>query len=175
MEFKVLEEKDIDINILDNFNRFQETKFMYKDNEIIENHFIDDWTLQDKRNRALSLINTVKDGGIVVGVFENNNLIGFGKIPNKFLGEKNEYLELDSFHVSKEYRNKGIGKKLFLMLAKLAKEKGAKKLYIGAHPSIETQAFYRKMGCVPAKEIIREIYDREPLDIQLEFDLSNLI
>ncbi|KAF2956856.1 GNAT family N-acetyltransferase [Marinitoga sp. 38H-ov] len=172
MEFKILTENDIHENLLDDFNRYQETTLVYRDEKIIEDHFIDNWTLEDKRNRAISLKETVKNGGIVVGVFENNKLIGFGKIPNKCFAK--DYLELDSFHITKEYRNKGIGKKLFYLLAKLAKEKGAKKLYIGAHPSVETQSFYRKIGCFPSKEIIREIYEREPLDIQLEFDLSNL-
>lgn len=48
---------------------------------------------------------------------------------------------------------------------------GAKKLYIAAHPAEETQKFYKSVGCLPAIEVNREIYDKEPLDIQLEFEL----
>ena len=48
-------------------------------------------------------------------------------------------------------RGNGIGKKLFLEAKQWAKQRGAKKLYISAHSSVESQAFYKAMGCVEAK------------------------
>ncbi len=81
-------------------------------------------------------------------------------------------MEMSFMHISKEYRHKGLGQKLFNFACKSALALGATKLYIGSHPAYETQLFYNKMGCVDAIEINQEIYNREPLDRQLEYVLS---
>ena len=47
----------------------------------------------------------------------------------------------------------------------------AKKLYISAHPSQETQAFYHTLGCVEAKEYNEEIAATDSGDCQLEYVL----
>ena len=52
-----------------------------------------------------------------------------------------------------------------------AKELGAKKLYISAHSSKESQEAYRRLGCVEAVEVNREIAENEPFDIQMEYQL----
>jgi len=65
-------------------------------------------------------------------------------------------------------RGKGIGKTLFQLSKEWAKEHGAKKLYIAAHPAIESQAFYKAMGCVEALEYSPTHVEKEPLDCQLE-------
>lgn len=51
------------------------------------------------------------------------------------------------------------------------KESGAKKLYISAHSSEETQAFYKALGCVEAKEYNSKLVAEEPCDCQLEYSL----
>ena len=64
----------------------------------------------------------------------------------------------------------GIGKKLFGICVEKAKTKGAKKLYISAHFSEETQSFYKKMGCVDAIYVGKDISEYHPgEDRQLEF------
>jgi len=65
----------------------------------------------------------------------------------------------------------GIGKRLFSLICRKAKEMGAKKLYISAHSSQETQAFYKTMGCIEAVEYNDELVAREPCDCQLEYKL----
>lgn len=75
-------------------------------------------------------------------------------------------------HVSNEYRHKGIGKKLFAFSVAAAKKLGAEKMYISTHSSQESQVFYRAMGCVHAEEIVPELVEAEPFDIQLEYVLS---
>lgn len=84
------------------------------------------------------------------------------------MGIHKQYLWLDMLHVSYEYRKKGIGRKLFDMTANAAKKLGAKKLYISAHSSQESQAFYRAVGCVNAEEIIPELFEAEPYDVHME-------
>ena len=73
--------------------------------------------------------------------------------------------------MSKPYRRRGIGKELFKLACKTAKEVGAKKLYISAHSSKESQAAYRKLGCIEATEINQVIAENEPYDVQMEFVL----
>lgn len=75
------------------------------------------------------------------------------------------FTELPYIHVSQEYRRKGIGKTLFSMCCDLAKQMNASKLYIAAHSSVESQSFYRALGCILAKEINDDILAKEPLDL----------
>jgi hypothetical protein len=65
----------------------------------------------------------------------------------------------------------GVGRKLFEKAAEVARGYGAKKLYISAHSSKESQAVYKALGCVHAEEIIPWIADEEPFDVQLEYVL----
>ena len=65
-------------------------------------------------------------------------------------------------------RGRGIGKALFHAAGAWAKENGARKLYISAHSAVESQAFYKAMGCVEAQVYQKEHVEREPYDCQLE-------
>ena len=60
-----------------------------------------------------------------------------------------------------------VSNELFAPACKTAKEIGAKKLYISAHSSKESQAAYRKLGCIEATEINQVIAENEPYDIPL--------
>ncbi|MGN0998888.1 MAG: GNAT family N-acetyltransferase, partial [Faecousia sp.] len=71
-------------------------------------------------------------------------------------------------HVSQECRGRGIGRKLMEASKDWAKGRGAQKLYISAHSSVESQAFYRAMGCREAEEYNRASVEKEPCDCQLE-------
>ena len=56
-------------------------------------------------------------------------------------------------------------------MSEWAKQKGAKKLYISAHSAVESQAFYKSMGCVEAEVYNKKHVEDEPYDCQLECDL----
>jgi len=157
------------------FKRYQKTsKVVYiNDNEVYtkDDCFVDDWDEQKKKQLLVYLQNAFKHGAIVIAAYKKHDIVGFGCVENKLIGKRKEYLEFSYLHISYKYRNKGIGKRIFLMCCDSAKKIGAKKIYIGAHPSIETQSFYKSLGCELASEIINEIYEKEPLDIQLEYKL----
>lgn len=108
----------------------------------------------------------------MAGAFLDGRLVGFGSLESAFFGSNNQYLEMTFMHVSREMRGSGIGKQLFALCTRDAKSRGVKKLHISGHPSLEAQAFYESLGCVPASEINEEVYAREPLDTQLEFILD---
>ena len=40
-----------------------------------------------------------------------------------------------------------------------------------AHSAIETQRFYRSLGCVDAAQPLQKHVEAEPFDCQLEYDL----
>ena len=104
------------------------------------------------------LKDTLINGGTAFGCFEKDLLIGYGTVNKEFIGKKEPYAVLDQLFVSKNQRGKGIGKTLFLMCAKQAKEYGAVKLFLCSASAENTIAFYKKVGCVPATERNEQLY-----------------
>ena len=88
------------------------------------------------------------------------------------LDTKKQYADLSCIHVSQDVRRMGIGSRLFENVIIFAKKLGAEKLYISAHSAVETQSFYKAMGCVEAAEYIKEHTQKEPFDCQLEYYLE---
>lgn len=88
------------------------------------------------------------------------------------IGSARQYMDLSSIHVSEDARGQGIGRELFMAAKHFARERKAEKLYISAHSAVESQAFYRKMGCTEAKEYNREHVEKEPYDCQLECEAA---
>ena len=129
--------------------------------------FIDDWTEADYQVLISCLKNTLKSGGFVYAAFDKHKVKGFVSVESVLFGGEQKYLDLTSIHVSEDMRGLGIGKKLFLLAKKWAKDHGAAKLYISAHSSVESQNFYKKMGCVEA-----ELYNQQ--HVQAEPGLSTL-
>ncbi|MGP4070855.1 GNAT family N-acetyltransferase [Halobacillus sp. B29] len=170
-----LKVQDINPAMLDSFERYQKT-----DSVLVEcnggfyekcDRFEDNWSINHKRDIVRHFSQVIANGGSVLLVEDNNEIIGFAVIESVEFGETAVYRELSYFHINQKHRGKGIGKELFAKVREVAKEMGAEKLYIGAHPSIETQNFYMKRGCILAEEINQEIYRREPRDLQLEIKL----
>lgn len=130
--------------------------------------FIDDWTDGDYEFLVKCLKHTIASGGVVYGAFADGRLKGFASVEPGLFGEEHNYLDLSSIHVSEDLRGAGIGKCLFAAAKEWAREQGARKLYISAHSSVETQAFYKAMGCVEAKWQHPGHVEQEPFDCQLE-------
>lgn len=134
--------------------------------------FIDDWTPQDYAVLIACLKETLRTGGLVYGAFDGGRLKGFVAVLPEIFGGENRYMDLAALHVSEELRNQGVGSTLFHAAKQWAKERGAQKLYISAHSAVESQAFYRKMGCIEAQWYHPEHVEAEPFDCQLEAELS---
>ena len=114
-------------------------------------------------------LKTIVEGGKAFGCFEKDVLVGYVTINSDIFGVYSKQILLDQLFVSQNYRNKGIGKKLFGFCIFQAKRWGADKLYLCAGSSENTIAFYKKIGCVNAVEINQELYEEDPNDIQLEY------
>ena len=68
-------------------------------------------------------------------------------------------------------RGCGIGTRLFHLAAGWALAMGGQKLYIAANPAVESQFFYRALGCTDAMEPNEEHVKSGPADRQMEYVL----
>jgi len=175
MEIRELFYEDMKEDMLDGFNRYQEVTQCWRRESglwvLKDIFYIDDWNSDEKIQRINSMKNDMQNGSRFFACFINRELAGFSHLRTSLFGKHNEYMNLDKIHASKDYRNAGIGKELFKTTCAAAKQMGAKKLYISAHSALEPMAFYRKLGCIDAVEINKELADDEPFDCQLEYVL----
>ena len=175
IQYRTLRADELCRELFRDFIRHQVvTKCWRRDNGawvVKDDPFIDDWTDADYQTLVACLKNTVQTGGVVYAAFADGVLKGFASVEADFFGRERQYLDLTSIHVSEDMRGRGVGRSLFQLAKEWAKGKGAKKLYISAHSAVESQAFYRAMGCVEAKEYNQQHVDAEPFDCQLECEL----
>lgn len=162
-------------NSLDDFIRHQEVKKSWrKINDVfvlVKNEYVEDWSLEKRREVAGEILSGISDGGVGFGAFCDGRVVGYVFLSERLFGSNYQYMEIKLFHVSEPFRRRGIGKELFKLICAEAKKTGAKKLYISAHPSEESQEAYRSLGCIDAMEVDKEIAENEPYDIQMECQL----
>lgn len=172
MEYRSLREDEICRELFAGFIRRQVvTKCWRRENGewvIRDDPFIDDWTEGEYQILVRCLRNTVSTGGFVFAAFCDGVLKGFASVESALFGEEQGYLDLSYIHVSEDMRGQGIGKELFLAAKDWARAHGGRKLYISAHSAVESQAFYRAMGCVEAEKYHQGHVEAEPYDCQLE-------
>lgn len=175
IEYRKLCKEEINRELFRNFIRHQKvTDCWRKENDkwvIKSDPFIDDWTEDEYQILITCLKNTIATDGFVYGAFCDDDLKGFVSVETGLFGGKQKYLDLSSIHVSEDMRGQGIGKSLFLAAKAWASEKGARKLYISAHSAVESQAFYKAMGCVEAQVYNQKHVEEEPYDCQLECEI----
>lgn len=175
IEYRILQEQEIDRGLFRAFVRRQVVdQCLRREHDVWvvrSDPFIDDWTEEEYRLLIDCLRNTARTGGFVCGAFANGELKGFASVESERFGCENQYLDLSSLHVSEDMRRNGIGKTLFLAAADWARKQGAEKLYISSHSAVESQAFYRSLGCADAVEYNRKHVEAEPYDRQLEYVL----
>jgi len=111
-------------------------------------------------------------GGWFYGLFEDKRLIGAAVLESRFIGKSKDQLQLKFLHISRPYRGRGLGRRLFALAALEAHRRGARRLYISATPSEHTIGFYVAMGCRVAPERDPDLFALEPQDIHLEYDLK---
>ncbi len=127
--------------------------------------FTEEWGESDYLAIADEIKTILESGGRCAAAFESDALVGFAYISNE---EYLDYAILVCMQVSEPYRGRGLGRLLFGRCKDFAREKGKRRLYISAHSSVESQAFYMKMGCVDAEHVHARLAELEPGDRQLE-------
>lgn len=171
-----IQEKDLKIELFSDFNRFQDVKKAWRKEAgewvLKDICFQEHWSGEDYLYLIECLKGTIAKKGKVYGAFENKKLVGFASVEREPFGSGKQYVQLTSLHVTFEKRGTGIGKQLYEAALSAAAGFGAKKLYISAHSAQETQAFYKAMGCVEAKEYDQKAVELEPCDCQLECEIK---
>lgn len=172
LEYRDITLEELNMDLFSDFIRRQVvTKVWRRENDewvIKEEPFIDDWSQEDYAFGIFCIRNTVKTGGLLYGAFSDGKLKGFVSVESELFGGEQKYLDLTSIHVSADMRGNGIGRQLFQKAKEWAKAHSAEKLYISSHSAVESQAFYKSMGCVEAELYNKEHIEKEPFDIQLE-------
>lgn len=175
MEYRELKAEEINRELFSGFNRRQiVTDCVRRENgkwTIKSDPFIDDWSEEDLEFGIGCWRNTVSSGGFVYGAFADGVLKGFVSVEAGLFGGEHKYLDLSSLHISADMRRKGTGRVLFNAACDWARAHGARKLYISSHSAVETQRFYKAMGCTEAALYNKEHVEKEPFDIQLEYRL----
>ena len=130
------------------------------------------WPPGDREHTTHFLRECYDHGGWCYGLFDDGQLIGVAMLEHRFIGQSADMLQLVFLHVSRDYRDQGLGRQLFLRAAEVAREHGARRMYISATPSEHTIHFYRGLGCALSPEPDPALLTLEPDDIHLEFALQ---
>lgn len=172
VEYRPLREEDICRGLFAAFRRRQVVTRCWRriggQWVIRDDPFIDDWGEADYAVLVDCLRRTCRLGGLVLGAFLAGALKGFVSVEAAPLGTRGQYRDMTSLHVSEDCRGQGIGRELMLRACHWARAQGGQKLYISAHSAVESQAFYRAMGCVEAQEPLSTHVQAEPFDCQME-------
>ncbi len=176
IHYEKLNEENFHACSLDDFVRHQQIRECWRNVEgkwmLVPLSFEENWSVEQCRKIAAEVAAHMEKDQTAVGAFDKEKVIGFITVSHNLFGNTAKYAELVCFQVSEPYRGMGIGKALFYRACEEAKGLGADKLYISAHSSKESQAAYKALGCVPAKEINRKLAEEEPCDVQMEYSLT---
>jgi len=152
---------------IDIIYEFQNEKMI----EIQAGHECPTWTKEMMDEIQERFIYEINHGGMAIGAFDGERLIGFGVLAHKFRGSDLNKLQVDLMYVTRDYRRQGIGTQIFSQLSKEARRRGAKHLYISSTETRSAVSFYRNNGSKITTEIDEELFDKEPKDIHMEVEL----
>ncbi len=79
---------------------------------------------------------------------------------------------LATLHVSRTHRRRGVASALWEAGVALAREAGARSLYVSATPTGSAVGFYLGRGCQLADPVHLELFANEPEDIHLIYALD---
>ena len=129
------------------------------------------WRPDAVEKETAVLLDCFDRGGTFLGVFDAEALIGMSVLESARVGRAGDQMQLAYLYVSRAYRGRGVGMQLFEAAVSLAREAGAKALYVSATPTENTVDFYLNRGCVLAPEPDARLLAAEPDDIHLLYPL----
>lgn len=107
-------------------------------------------------------------GARFFAAFDGDRLAGLSVLDLLPRGERGDLLQLAFMHVGRDYRDRGVGRRLFEQARTAARERGARGMYISATPSEHTVRFYQRCGATLLVAPDPELFALEPEDIHLE-------
>jgi len=178
--------EDLHVHMMDEFDRHQEiTRIVRKNGRVqkLRKPRVEDWAAGFTKGSISNFIYHVYFrqyfGGEpkVFAAFRGNQVVGFAHW--RFMedlklkrSKQTTFAILDRLFVSQECRRMGLGRQLFDLCAQAARAEGAPMLYISTEPAVETQAFYRSLGCVKTKTDLGPVMRAPKHDIPLEYSLT---
>ncbi len=166
LEIKLIDSNNFTRDSLKGFRRYQEVKNVYRlqngNLTLVYNPFTEDWDAA----RLIEKAEEILSGQFVTYcAYEGDHVVGeIMLIPKPNKGR----LIIDSFHVSMDYRRRGIGRALFEAARQEALKRGAHALYASCCSSEETINFYIAMGFRLCSDPIASLAEAEPYDLQME-------
>lgn len=165
-EIKQVDRSNFTESSMDSFDRYQEVKkvFRMENGRLVLKKlpFTETWSPERRREKAIEILSGEY---ITYCAFDGDTVVG----EIMLLPELNENrLIIDSFHVSRDYRRHGIGRRLIETARDYAKSRGAVALYASCCSAEETIRFYSAMGFEPSERPIPGCVKDEPFDIQME-------
>ena len=166
LEIKLIDSNNFTRDSLKDFRRYQEVKNVYRlqngNLTLVYNPFTEDWDAA----RLIEKAEEILSGRYVTYcAYEGNQVVGeIMLIPKPNKGR----LIIDSFHVSRDYRHRGIGRALFEAARQEALKMGAHALYASCCSSEETINFYTAMGFRLSSDPIPSLAEAESYDLQME-------
>ena len=169
IEIKLVDTGNFTESSMDSFDRFQEVRNIYRIENgrlVLKNHpFTESWSFERRREKAAEILS---GRYVTFCAFDGDTVVG----EIMLIPELNMYrLIIDSFHVSRDCRRSGIGRRMIETVKDYAKNRGAEALYASCCSSEETITFYMAMGFRPSAHPIPFYVENEPFDIQMELKL----
>jgi GNAT superfamily N-acetyltransferase len=129
------------------------------------------WHPQTIETDTIKLRDCFDRGGIFLGDFEADRLVGVSVVDTKPIKSAPDHLQLLYLYVSRHVRGQGVGRRLFEQAGAEARVLGAKALYISATPTENTVDFYVRLGSSPIADPDPDLFAAEPEDIHLAYPL----
>ncbi|MGE5149787.1 MAG: GNAT family N-acetyltransferase [Rhodospirillaceae bacterium] len=103
-------------------------------------------------------------GAEFLGAFEGDELLGAAVVDGRF---EPGLAWLAFLHVSRPHRRRGVASALWDAAISIAKEAGARSMYVSATPTGSAVGFYLARGCRLADPVHPGLFAEEPDDIHL--------
>lgn len=166
MEIKLADKSSFRPDSLKEFRRYQEVGNVYRVRDgqpvLVYHPFTEDWDAARRTEKAEKILS---GRFVTYCAFEGERVVGeIMLLPELNRGR----LIIDSFHVSGDFRRRGIGRALLEAAKREALHRGARALYASCCSAEETIKFYTAMGFRLSDDPIPEYVEDEPCDLQME-------
>jgi predicted N-acetyltransferase YhbS len=151
-----------------------ERVYHHRDGRLVllpELHEMKGWPPGEPEHYGPILLDCFDRGGACIGAFVDDALVGAMVLESRFIGRLQDQLQLKFLHVGRSHRKAGLGRTLFERAVARARELGARQLYVSATPSENTVRFYLRRGCRVMDDVDAALFELEPEDIHLAFDI----
>lgn len=101
---------------------------------------------------------------VMVGAYAGDELAGLASLRYRL---EFDMAQLTTLHVSAAYRRRGVATLLLDEILRLARESGARRIYVSAVPTPSAVGFYTRHGFAPTDEPNAEMIALEPDEIHM--------